>query len=145
MVATGNAFGSRRAGVGGRTSREGSALTVPSASRNRCQPRAATTARAADDGASGGSVGGARPQVDQEVRDVLRGDLGDRRPAGQGQELQVALQIPAIGQQGVAGDAALDGEVVEVPAERGGELGRRFACGVIAQPCGLSGGRPCTD
>jgi hypothetical protein len=45
--------GSRLGGVGGRTSRAGSAAVVPSTARNRCRPRTATIVRAAEDADSG--------------------------------------------------------------------------------------------
>ena len=51
---TGTALGSRRAGVGGRTSCATSSGTRPSSRANRCSPRTATTARAADVADSGG-------------------------------------------------------------------------------------------
>ena len=96
--------------------------TVPSASRNRCQPRTATTVRAADDAASGGCPSSPVRRVARKSVTSAAVDLGrDRAAPRDGQESQVAVQVTAVGQQRVAGDAALHGQVVEVAAQLGGE------------------------
>ena len=67
----------------------------------------------------------ALPQGDEEGGDVLLTDLGDRADAGPGEVLQIAVQVAAIGQQRVAGRAALDDQMVEIAADglrqRGGQ------------------------
>ena len=60
----------------------------------------------------------ALPQSGQEGRGVLGGDLGDGgAPPGRHRRL-VPGQIPAVGLEGVIGQAPLDRQVVEVAADR---------------------------
>ena len=109
-------LGSRRLGVGGLTAEATSSAVRPSAAAKRCSPRTAITARAADtaDSGDGPGVGVAAAQRDEEVADVGLGDLGQVVDAAQRQVLGVAAQIAPVRAQGVGGDAAFDGQVVEV-------------------------------
>ena len=56
----------------------------------------------------------AAPQRHQELADVVLADLGQVVDAAGRQVLEVAAQVAAIGAQRVGGDAALDGQVIEV-------------------------------
>ena len=127
MVATGSAFGSRLAGAGGCTSRDASAVTGALGQQE-------LVPTAGGDHRSGGRGCGQR-RVLGRCRSAARrgysetsagGDLVDPGAAGGGQKQQVPPQVPAVGQQGVAGDTAFDGEVVQVAAQRGREFGRWF-------------------
>src|SRR3954464_3678232 len=114
---TGIAFGSRRAGVGGRTSCATSSGTSPSSSANRCSPRTATTARAADVADTGGAAPPPPPpppaERGQDPGDVGLRDLAHAPHAGRVQVLGVPPQVPPVGGDRVGGETALDGEVVE--------------------------------
>lgn len=86
-------------------------------------------------------VSGAQPgQVRLDDAGADRREVGD---AGVGQGREIALQIPAVRGEGVRGQAALDGEVVEVAAD-GTAQGRR---GLDARtgPFGRGVGQPRTS
>ena len=57
------------------------------------------------------------PQRGEEAGDVGLGHLAHALDAGRGQVLGVAPQVAAVGGDGVGGQAALDGQVVEVAGD----------------------------
>ena len=57
-------------------------------------------------------------QPGKEFCDVLGGYRADLGAPARGQGGGVPLQVPAVRLDGVSGEAALDGEMVEVPAGR---------------------------
>jgi hypothetical protein len=59
-------------------------------------------------------VGVAGAQVGEERADPAGVDIGEGGHAGTVQEVDVPVEIAAVGRQGVGRRAALDGEVVEV-------------------------------
>jgi hypothetical protein len=67
----------------------------------------------------------ARPQADQVIGDVRRLDVTDLRAAGRLERAGIPRQVPVVGRQGVGGQPALDGQVIEVPADSGGDRGQR--------------------
>src|SRR3954447_15870888 len=115
---TGIAFGSRRAGVGGLTSCATSSVTSPSSSAKRCNPRPATTARAADVADSGrGARAPPRARGGQEPGHVGLGDLPHAPYTGGGEVLRVPARVAPVGGDRVRGQPAFDGEVVQVAGD----------------------------
>lgn len=96
----------------------------------------------------------ARAQSGQVRLDDAGSDRREVGDTGLGQRREVTLQIPAVRGEGVRGQAALDGEVVEVPAD-GTAQGRRgfdartgpFDSGVGQPSTSASGstGMPCAS
>jgi hypothetical protein len=66
-------------------------------------------------------------QGGEEGRDVGLGDLGERPAPSSGQVREVAAQVATVRRERVAGQPAFDGQVVEVGADRGKQLGGRLA------------------
>jgi hypothetical protein len=60
-------------------------------------------------------------QTGQEVSDVLSGDLPDLGSPARTQGCGVAFQVPPVRLKRVLGQAALDGQVVEIPRDRARE------------------------
>ena len=89
-------LGSRRPGVGGRTARATSSSARPSAAANRCQPRTAISARAADT-ADSAALPDRIPaaQRRQEFADVVLTDLGQIVDSTVRQVLGIAAQVAA--------------------------------------------------
>ncbi len=150
---TDSARGSRRAGAGGRTSRDGSPDVSPSRCANRCSPRTATTARPADVAASGRWSLVALAQRGEEVGDVGLAHGGQVVDAAGREPVDVAAQVAPVGQQGVGRQPALDREVVEVGVDdpRRGQArvgrghGRRgqtrtSSSGAVVSPCASATG-----
>ena len=101
----------RRLDVAGRRRRP----TRPSRAAKRCRPRTALTARAADAADSGGwsaSPSRSRARYAGDVA-LARPRRARRRPAA-GQRRRVAVQVAPVRRERVAGQPALDREVVEV-------------------------------
>jgi hypothetical protein len=67
------------------------------------------------------------------VGHVRGGDLGDLSGTARGQRRGVPLQVPAVRLDRVSGQPALDGEMVEVPADRRGYLRQLTALSSDAQ------------
>ena len=84
----------------------------------------------------------ARAQPGQEGRHVLRRDLADLGPAPDGERGGVPLQVPAVGLQRVRGEAPLDHQVIEIPADRPGDGGQLSTSltGVQGRPCASATG-----
>src|SRR6185312_2198751 len=68
----------------------------------------------------------ARAQGDQVVGDLPFGDLPDGGDTGGRQVRQVAIEVAAVGQQGVASQTPFDGQVVEVAAQCASQRRRGF-------------------
>jgi hypothetical protein len=89
-------------------------------------------------------LGVALAQGGEEAGDVGFGDLGQVVPSGGGQRADVPAQVTAVRRQGVRGQPALDGQVVEV--RRDGARRRRraqpsaSASGVSAMACASATG-----
>ena len=99
---TGSAFGSRRGAAGGLTSRAGSSSTSPSRTANLCSPRTATSARAADDAASGGWSSDPSRSTARNADTCASLDRRQRRHAERGQVLLVAAQVAGVPVERVA-------------------------------------------
>jgi hypothetical protein len=79
-------------------------------------------------------LGIAFAQPGQEVSDIGRGDVSDLRAAGHGEGRRVALQIAPVRLERVRGEAALDGQVVEISIDRPGQR-----CQVSTSASGTAG------
>ena len=115
------ALGSRCGAAGGRTPREGSVVASPSRAANRWNPRTATTVRAAEAADRAAPPSAPERSAARNSADVpLAHGVGLGEPAGPA-ERAVAPQVAAVRRHGVAGQPALDRQVVEVGRHRGVE------------------------
>jgi hypothetical protein len=82
---------------------------------------------------------GQRRQVGRDASRRDRGQIGDRRG---GQPVRVPVEVPPVSVQRVAGQPALDGQVVEIPADRTTQRGGRADCpaGRRVRVCALRAG-----
>ena len=68
----------------------------------------------------------ALPQGDEVGTDVLGADVADGVDTADRTERQVPLEVPAVGKQRVASHTALDGQVIEITAQRSPQLRGRL-------------------
>ncbi len=85
-------------------------------------------------------VTGAQPG--QERRHVLGRHLADTPRTAGGQRYHIPLQVPAVGLQRVRGQAPLDHQVIEIPADGGSDAGQLSTSrtGFHGRPCASATG-----